>query len=91
MLKHQWGGGVTGTASMPTIPALRKLRLEDLEVEFKDSYMKSGVKQPTTTKSVDLKIYMEIQVTSKSQSNLGSKRTQRTHISPCKSSTKKLQ
>lgn len=44
------GGGVTGTASMPTIPALRKLRLEDLEVEFKDSYMKSGVKQPTTTK-----------------------------------------
>lgn len=35
--------------------ALRKLSPEDLEIEFKESYMRSGVKQPTTTKLVESK------------------------------------
>lgn len=41
--------------SMPTMQVLRKLSPEDLEVEFKESYTRSGVKQSTTTKLVKSK------------------------------------
>lgn len=38
-----------------TMQALRKLSPEDLEVEFKGSYTRPGVKQSTTTKLIESK------------------------------------
>lgn len=52
-----WGGfgGYDLHVSMPTMQALKKLSPEDLEIEFKESYMRSGVKQSTTTKLAESK------------------------------------